>query len=186
VSCWHTHQENGSVERKHRHIVEIGLSLLSHASMPLQYWDETFLTTTYLINHMPSKVIQNDTPYHHNINEEPNYNFLRIFGCTCWPHLRPYNSHKLQFCSTKYVFWAIVPFTKDTNVLILPLEEFSGVIFDEVFPFSYLHPNVGPKLGAEIALHTTLFPTVNLGCQQNDGHMVNFPNDTNQICSSSQ
>jgi len=33
--CPHTHHQNGVVERKHRHIVELGLSLLSHASLPL-------------------------------------------------------------------------------------------------------------------------------------------------------
>jgi hypothetical protein len=29
VSCPHTHQQNGAIELKHRHIVEIGLALLS-------------------------------------------------------------------------------------------------------------------------------------------------------------
>jgi histone deacetylase 1/2 len=37
VSCPHTHQQNGAVERKHRHIVEVGLSLLAHTSMPLKF-----------------------------------------------------------------------------------------------------------------------------------------------------
>jgi histone deacetylase 1/2 len=37
VSCPHAHQQNGSAERKHRHIVEVGLSLLAHASMPLKF-----------------------------------------------------------------------------------------------------------------------------------------------------
>jgi hypothetical protein len=60
-------------------------------------------------------------------------------------------------------------------------------MFDEqVFPFSTLHPNAGPKLRAEIALHPTLFPAVNLGCHQTNGHMVNFSNITNQVCSSIQ
>jgi hypothetical protein len=63
--------------------------------MPLKYWDEAFLTVTYLINHMPSRVIQGDTPYLHVFKEQPNYNFLRIFGCICWPNLRPYNAQKL-------------------------------------------------------------------------------------------
>jgi histone deacetylase 1/2 len=36
VSCPHAHQQNGSAERKHRHIVEVGLSLLANASMPLK------------------------------------------------------------------------------------------------------------------------------------------------------
>jgi hypothetical protein len=57
VSCPHAHQQNGAVERKHRHIVEVGLSLLAHASMPLKFWDEPFISASYLINRLPSKVI---------------------------------------------------------------------------------------------------------------------------------
>lgn len=34
ISCPHTPQQNGSVERKHCHIVETGLSLSSHSHMP--------------------------------------------------------------------------------------------------------------------------------------------------------
>jgi hypothetical protein len=41
-------------ESKHRHIVEVGLALLAHASMPLKFWDETFITATYLINRLSS------------------------------------------------------------------------------------------------------------------------------------
>lgn len=62
VSCPHAHQQNGAAERKHRHIVEVGLTLLAHASMPLKFWDEAFLTAVFLINRLPSKVIHHDTP----------------------------------------------------------------------------------------------------------------------------
>ena len=34
----HTPEHNGLSERRHRHIVETGLSLLTHASMPLTFW----------------------------------------------------------------------------------------------------------------------------------------------------
>jgi hypothetical protein len=37
VSHPHAHQQNGSAERKHRHIVEVGLSLLAGAAMPLKF-----------------------------------------------------------------------------------------------------------------------------------------------------
>jgi histone deacetylase 1/2 len=37
VSCPHTHQQNGTIERKQHHIVETGLTLLAHASVPLCY-----------------------------------------------------------------------------------------------------------------------------------------------------
>lgn len=97
VSCPYTHQQNGATERKHRHAVEMGLTLLSQASMPLSFWDEAFLTSCYLINRLPSKIIQNVTPLHKLFGVQPDYTLLRTFGCACWPHLRPYNQHKLQF-----------------------------------------------------------------------------------------
>jgi hypothetical protein len=62
VSCPHTHQQNGAAKRKHRHIVEMDPALLAHASMPLKYWDETFLTATYLINRTPTKLLSYSTP----------------------------------------------------------------------------------------------------------------------------
>jgi histone deacetylase 1/2 len=95
VSCPHAHQQNGSTERKHQHIFEVGLSLLAHVSMPLKYWDQTFLTTTFLINRVPSKVIDNATPLELVFNQSPDYKFLRTFGCAWWPNFRPYNTKKL-------------------------------------------------------------------------------------------
>jgi hypothetical protein len=99
VSCPHTHQQNGSAVRKHQYIVETGLSLLAHASMPLKFWDEAFLTATYLINRLPSKVSHDLTPLECLFEHRPDYSFLRTFGCACWPHHHPYNMHKLQFRS---------------------------------------------------------------------------------------
>jgi hypothetical protein len=49
VSCLHTHQENGSAERKHHHVVEVGLALLTYVTMSLKFWDETFLSTIFLL-----------------------------------------------------------------------------------------------------------------------------------------
>lgn len=37
IFCPGSHQQNGSAERKHKHIVEMGLTLLVKASMPLCY-----------------------------------------------------------------------------------------------------------------------------------------------------
>jgi histone deacetylase 1/2 len=104
VSCPHAHQQNGSAERKHRHIVEVGLSLLAYASMPLKYWDEAFSTAVYLINRLPSKVINSQSPFERLFHSKPDYSFLRIFGCAVWPNLRPYNSRKLEFRSKQCVF----------------------------------------------------------------------------------
>jgi hypothetical protein len=156
VSCPHAHQQNGAAERKHRHIVEVGLALLANASMPLKFWDEAFLTATYLINILPSKIINYSTLVELLLREKPDYRSLRIFGCSCWPNLRPYNTRKLAFRSTQCVFLGYSSLHKGFKCL----EPSSGrvyisrdVVFDEnIFPFSELHPNVGARLREEILL----------------------------------
>jgi hypothetical protein len=80
VSCPHAHQQNGAAERKHRHIVEVGLFLLAHTHMPLKFWDEVFLAATYLINRTPSKVIDFETPLERLYNTKPDYASLRVFA----------------------------------------------------------------------------------------------------------
>lgn len=75
ISCPHTHQQNSSAERKYHHIVEIGLALLTHSSIPIKFWDEAFL-----INHLPSKVINSYTPIERLLGKKPDYSFLKTFG----------------------------------------------------------------------------------------------------------
>ena len=58
LSCPHTHQQNGAVERKHCHIVETGLALLYHANIPLRFWDDAFQTACYLINRLPTTILK--------------------------------------------------------------------------------------------------------------------------------
>jgi histone deacetylase 1/2 len=105
VACPHTHQQNGAAERKHRHIVETSLTLLAHASMPFRYWSDAFFTTCFLINRMPTRVLHMKTLVEQLFNESPDYTFLKVFGCACWPHTRPYNQCKLEFRSQTRAPW---------------------------------------------------------------------------------
>jgi histone deacetylase 1/2 len=104
VSCPHAHQQNGYAERKHCHIVEVGLALLANASMPLKFWDEAFLIATHLINMLPSNIINHETPMERLLHKTPDSASLRIFGCACWPNLCPFNQRKLAFRSKQCVF----------------------------------------------------------------------------------
>jgi hypothetical protein len=156
VSCPHAHQQNGVAERKHRHIVEVGLALLATASMPLKYWDQAFLTAVYLINRTPTKLLNFDTPLHKLLGSTPDYSALRIFGCACWPNLRPYNSHKLQFRSVRCVFLGYSVMHKGYKCLDISTGRIytsRDVIFDEnIFPFSELHSTAGARYTADILL----------------------------------
>jgi histone deacetylase 1/2 len=52
VSCPHTHQQNGTAERKYHHIVETGLTLLAHVFVPFSYWSDAFAIACFLINRL--------------------------------------------------------------------------------------------------------------------------------------
>lgn len=156
VSCPHTHQQNGSAECKHRHIVKIGLALLANASMPLEFWDEAFLTASFLINRLPLSVLNFVTPLEKLFSTKPDYSLLRTFGCACWPNLCPYNNHKLSFHSKKCAFLGYSTHHKGYKCLdIAPGRIYISrdVVFDEsVFPFAALRPNACARLRAEISL----------------------------------
>jgi hypothetical protein len=132
------------------------LSLYANASMPLKYWDQAFLTATHLINLTPSKVIDYDTPIHHLLGVQPDYSNLRVFGCACWPNLRPYNATKLQFCSTRCVVLGCSNLHKGYKCLDTPTGHVyisRDIIFDEdVFPFAQLSSTVGAKYSSEVLL----------------------------------
>jgi transposase InsO family protein len=48
LSCLHTPQQNGIVERKYRHIVECALTLLSHASLPIVNWANAITLISFI------------------------------------------------------------------------------------------------------------------------------------------
>ncbi|KAG7586548.1 Zinc finger CCHC-type [Arabidopsis thaliana x Arabidopsis arenosa] len=100
----HTPEHNGLAERKHRHIVETGLTLMSTASVPKEYWSYAFSTAVYLINRMPTPLLSMQSPFQKLFGSPPNYEKLRVFGCLCFPWLRPYTRHKLEDRSQRCVF----------------------------------------------------------------------------------
>jgi hypothetical protein len=121
----------------------MGLTLLAHASMPLKYWDEAFLAAVYLINYTPTKLLSYDTPLHHLLGATTDYSSFRVFGCACWPNLRPYNSHKLELRSTRCVFLGYSNMHKGFKCLDISKGHVyisRDVIFDESeFLFAALH-----------------------------------------------
>ncbi|KAA3481767.1 Retrovirus-related Pol polyprotein from transposon TNT 1-94 [Gossypium australe] len=77
ITCPYTTEQNGVVERRHQHIVDMGLTLLARAPMPLEYWSATFSHAAHLVNRLPTPVFQNQTPYERLYKAQPNYSQLK-------------------------------------------------------------------------------------------------------------
>ena len=135
----YTPQQNGVSERRHRHIVETGQTLLSHASLPSEYWAYAFATATYLINRLPSPVLHHISPLQALFKQQPRYEKLRSFGCLCFPLMKPYNTNKFQKKSVPCIFVGYS--TSQSAYLCLHLQSqriytSKHVTFDEsVYPF---------------------------------------------------
>ncbi|BBN68591.1 hypothetical protein Prudu_489S000400 [Prunus dulcis] len=102
-SCPHTPEQNGCVERKHRHLVETARTLLVASNVPKVYWVEALSTATYLINRLPISGLA-QSPWELLFHTLPDYTRLKIFGCSCYPWLKPYVSSKLDGKSRPCVF----------------------------------------------------------------------------------
>lgn len=116
-SCPYTSAQNGMAERKHRHVVETGLTLLAHASMPLTYWWDAFLAAAHLINCLPTSVLNGKSPVELLFNKKFDVSLLRSFGCACYPCLRPYQRHKFEFHSERCVHLGFSPIHKGYKCL---------------------------------------------------------------------
>ncbi|XP_017624974.1 uncharacterized protein LOC108468603 [Gossypium arboreum] len=139
LSCPHTSEQNGLVERKHRHIVDIGMTLLVQAKVHMHLWAYAFISAVLLINRLPTSVLDEKSPYELLHKSLPDYMHLRLFGCRCYPYLQPFNTHKLQFHSKPCVFLSYSRVHKAYKCLDDAGKMFLSrhVVFDETcFPFA--------------------------------------------------
>ena len=73
----------------------------NHPCLPLPL---SIIFVVYLINRLPSSSINQEAPYQKLFKRLPDYKFLKVFGCACYPLLRPYNQNKLQPRSEECLF----------------------------------------------------------------------------------
>jgi histone deacetylase 1/2 len=104
LSCHGTLEQNGLAERRYRYIMDTGLTLMAHASIPPRFWTTAFTTTVFLINRLPTSTLGNKSPYELVLGSPPSYTFLRVFGCAYYPLLTPFRRSKLDYKSARCVF----------------------------------------------------------------------------------
>ena len=91
TSCVYTPQQNGVAERKNRHLLEVTRAIMIERNVPKIFWGDAILTAAYLINRMPSKVLNFSTPIQKLLETYPNSPLIhtlppKTFGCVVFVH----------------------------------------------------------------------------------------------------
>uniref|UniRef100_A0A2N9GWX8 Integrase catalytic domain-containing protein n=1 Tax=Fagus sylvatica TaxID=28930 RepID=A0A2N9GWX8_FAGSY len=98
------HSKNGVAERKHRHLIQCALALLSESNLPMSHWHYAVSTAAHVINRLPTPNLSSKSPWEVLFHTSPDLTHLRAFGCQCFPLLTPYTAHKLYPKTTPCVF----------------------------------------------------------------------------------
>jgi hypothetical protein len=104
MSCPYTSPQHGKAERIICSVNNVICTLLIQASLPRRYWAEGLHTATYMLNRLPTTVIQAACPHLALFGSAPSYEHLRVFGCTCYPNTIATTPHKLSPRSIRCVF----------------------------------------------------------------------------------
>lgn len=119
TSCPDTPQQNGVIERKHKHLMETARALFFQSNLPSKYWGDSVQCAAFLINRMPVKQMNNITPHEKLFDTKPDYSLLRCFGCLCFVSTSKQHRTKLEPRANPCVFIGYPAATKGYKVLNL-------------------------------------------------------------------
>ena len=100
----YTPQQNGIVERKHNHILETTRALYFQSGIGIQYWGECIQAAIHLINRMPTRVLQYQSPFETLHNHKPGVDYLKAFGCLCFVSTLPVGRDKFMSRADPCIF----------------------------------------------------------------------------------
>ncbi|KAM0986177.1 hypothetical protein ACFX2C_013376 [Malus domestica] len=103
-----TPQQKCVSERKNRQIMEVAHSLMLDKCVPNHLWGHAVLAAVYLINRVPSRFLDFQTPFdvlqQHvslvSISKLP----PKVFGCIAYVHVYSHQRSKLGACALRCVF----------------------------------------------------------------------------------
>ncbi|XP_026432474.1 uncharacterized protein LOC113329865 [Papaver somniferum] len=137
TSCVGTSQQNGRVERKHQHIMNVARALRFQTNLSIQFWVECALTASYLINRTPTPLLNNKSPYEIMFGKLPPYDQLRVFGCLCYMHNQNSKGDKLASRGRRCVFLGY-PFGKKAwKVYDLDTKQFLAPRYADFYEYQF-------------------------------------------------
>ena len=105
TSCARTPQQNGIVERKNGPILVIARALMLQMNVPKLFWADAVLTTTYLLNRMPSHILKGKSHFEMFFPGKNPFSIPpKVFGCVSFVHNHGSNPNKLDPRAHKCIF----------------------------------------------------------------------------------
>jgi len=92
----YTPEHNGVSERRNRCIIEMVRCMLHEKNLPKMFWAEAANTAVFLQNRLPTKLLEEKTPFEVFYNYKPSLSFLKIFGSICFVHVPQIKTDKLD------------------------------------------------------------------------------------------
>uniref|UniRef100_A0A803LR03 Uncharacterized protein n=1 Tax=Chenopodium quinoa TaxID=63459 RepID=A0A803LR03_CHEQI len=131
TSCVDRPQQNGRVERKHRNILEMERALRVQAGIPLQYWGDSVQTAVYIINKLPTPLLNHKSPYEVLTETKPVYSHMKVFGCLAMASNPSRNADKFSMRGVPCVFLGYPLNQKGYRLLNLTENKIFGIVDDE-------------------------------------------------------
>lgn len=78
--------------------------LLFHFHSPMKFWVDAFSSVVYVINRLPTRVLDGKSPFKVLFSVAHNYENFHPFGCRVYPCLRDYIANKFQPHSAPCIF----------------------------------------------------------------------------------
>ncbi|GJW88831.1 ribonuclease H-like domain, reverse transcriptase, RNA-dependent DNA polymerase [Tanacetum coccineum] len=97
-------QQNGVVERRNRTIMSATRCMMKATNMPQNFWAEAVRHAIYILNSVPTKALEDITPYEAIKQRKPNLENLKVFGCIAYAKVPSQHLTKLDDRSTKMVY----------------------------------------------------------------------------------
>jgi hypothetical protein len=160
TSCVDTPQQNGRVERKHQHILNVGRVLLFQSKLPKHFWSYALLHDVYIINRVVTPLLQNKSPYLLLHDKSPDIDHLKVFGSLCYASTLPLHRTKLDPRARKCIFLGYKPGMK--GVVLYDMNDKRIFVSRDVVHHEHIlpyHSSTTPFHWTYHSTHSQPFPT---------------------------